>query len=417
MARAKTAARTCAGSQMAGRAGARQRPDPSGRDIATQDSHRTPLLEALRDERRAAEQAANDTDTDDEALADEMGRIGLPDAGEGGDSNPLRKRSRRSFRDDTVRWVDVPDEVPEQLTKLLAFCADKNPLWASVGLNNIPTLPAEADNRFALTDKVSASAARFRSNATRKSILKAPAPDSRERVRVLPLTQEQVARTTCWTDPTGSESLMAVGEEHADMLARQGWTCTAAPRGLFSPRARQQQQAGATREAGHGGAGQSDAVGVLLPKYAEVSVDGVTLAKHEALIRAVEWGFEVDGVLFAPLCRWTFDRRRQAWREEVLGKKEVKRLQTLFSDILGVYWAVTHPEALGNGLTVLSGFKHLKAEGGRLLKTVRGERFDVVARLAGERVRRDGEGVPPGAGAGAGAGVAGGEDAGGRGGG
>ena len=103
MARAKTAERTSVGPQMAGRAGAHQRPEPPGRDITTQESARTPLLEALRDERRAAEQDANDTDTDDEALADEMGRVGLPDGGEGGDSNPLRKRSNRGSPDCRAR--------------------------------------------------------------------------------------------------------------------------------------------------------------------------------------------------------------------------------------------------------------------------------------------------------------------------
>ena len=36
--------------------------------------------------------------------------------------NALGERARRSYHGDAKRWVDVPVEVPERLTDLLAFC-------------------------------------------------------------------------------------------------------------------------------------------------------------------------------------------------------------------------------------------------------------------------------------------------------
>ena len=363
------------------------------------------ILDQAREGRRAAEAAADDTDTDDEALGEALGEMAEEQSGAAGvlaNPNALGKRAKRTYRDDTKRWVDVPDEIPERLKNLLAFCDEKtNPLWASVGLNNIPSLPQEGEDRFALTDKIVASAARFRSNATKKRLTKASgAPDkdvARERVRVL--TDDSVVAV--WTDPRG-RTRVVIGDQGSDELARDGWTCTVTANQVHIPGRSQQH---ATREAIDGDADDPDGVGIILPKYAEVSADGVLLAKHEALIRAVEIGFEVEGARFAPLRKWTNHRRKQAWREEALGRQGVKKLQTQFSDLLGVYWALTHPEQLTGDLTVLSGFKPLKSEGGRMLKCMHGERFDLVAQLAGERARRAGdagEGVAGGGGGGRG---------------
>lgn len=276
-------------------------------------------------------------------------------------------------------------------------------------MNDVTPLPKEVNDRSAPTDELMGSSARSQSKVASKRLRDEghahDADDTRdERIRVL----AEDSHVEVWSQPTtGVEALVVGGlgsDELArsgwtrvvtcnavfigdsDELARKGWTCAATFRELESPRELRAEPERAGDEAVMSDAGEPDDVGTLLPSYAAATIDGVSLMKHEALVRAVETGFEVRGAHFAPLREWTVHRRKRAWRREALGRLRVKRLQTLFSDLLGVYWALTHPEQLSDGVTVLSGFKKLKAEGGRLLKTVRGERFDLVARLAGERV-------------------------------
>lgn len=276
-------------------------------------------------------------------------------------------------------------------------------------MNDMTPLPEEVNGRSAPTDELMASSAHSQSKGASKRLRDEghahDADDTRDK-RIRVLAEDSVVEV--WSQPTtgvealvvgglGSDELArsgwtrvvtcnAVFIGHSDELARKGWTCAATFRELESPRELRAEPERAGDEAVISDAGEPDDVGTLLPRYAAANIDGVSLTKHEALVRAVETGFEVRGAHFAPLREWTVHRRKRAWRREALGRLRVKRLQTLFSDLLGVYWALTHPEQLSDGVTVLSGFKKLKAEGGRLLKSVRGERFDLVARLAGERV-------------------------------
>ena len=76
------------------------------------------ILDQLREGRRAAGAAADDTDTDDEALGEALGEMTEEQSGAAGVlANPdaLDKHAKRTYRDDTKRWVDVPDEIPERL--------------------------------------------------------------------------------------------------------------------------------------------------------------------------------------------------------------------------------------------------------------------------------------------------------------
>ena len=108
-----------------------------------------------------------------------------------------------------------------------------------------------------------------------------------------------------------------------------------------------------------------------------------------ALVAAWEESFEVkiDGadVRCAPLRVWTRTKRDKAW--ELVPQKDKKNLSNKFGEWLGAYWALTHEDALRDGVTSASRVKDL-AKAGRALhkaKTCIDLTFDIVAAFATAR--------------------------------
>ena len=58
------------------------------------------------------------------------------------------------------------------------------------------------------------------------------------------------------------------------------------------------------------------------------------------IIDAVERGFDIDGVAYAPLRKWTETQRGAAW--DGLGAQEKRNIQNRFSSLLAVYYALVN---------------------------------------------------------------------------
>ena len=108
----------------------------------------------------------------------------------------------------------------------------------------------------------------------------------------------------------------------------------------------------------------------------------------DALVAAWEDPFEVtidgEAVICAPLRVWTPGKRRDAWAS--MPKKDRKNLSNKFGEWLGAYWALTHEDALPDGVTRASRVKAL-AKAGRALHAKSGGEltFDIVADFAKAR--------------------------------
>ena len=96
---------------------------------------------------------------------------------------------------------------------------------------------------------------------------------------------------------------------------------------------------------------------------------------------------KIDGVdvRCAPLRVWTRAKRDNAW--ESVPPKDRKNLSNKFGEWLGAYWALTHEDALPDGVTRASRLKAL-AKAGRALhsaKTGDDLAFEIVADFARAR--------------------------------
>ena len=89
-----------------------------------------------------------------------------------------------------------------------------------------------------------------------------------------------------------------------------------------------------------GDANTGDAPGVVvLPPFAgtPAAAGVVAVTAPKALARAFEYGFEVDGVAYAPLCQWHAQARTTA--RQRISPNERRRLANGFSERLAVYYA------------------------------------------------------------------------------
>ena len=108
-----------------------------------------------------------------------------------------------------------------------------------------------------------------------------------------------------------------------------------------------------------------------------------------ALVAAWEDSFHVQingqAVTCAPLRAWTFTRRNEAWTS--MPQKDKKNLSNKFGEWLGAYWALTHEDALPDGVTRASRVKALAKAGRELHKAQPGGdlTFDIVAAFATAR--------------------------------
>ena len=106
-----------------------------------------------------------------------------------------------------------------------------------------------------------------------------------------------------------------------------------------------------------------------------------------ALVEAWAFKVKIDGVEVrcAPLRVWTRAKRDNAW--ESMPPKDRKNLSNKFSEWLGAYWALTHEDALPDGVTRTSRVKALAKAGRALNKTQTGDdlTFEIVAEFAKAR--------------------------------
>jgi hypothetical protein len=142
--------------------------------------------------------------------------------------------------------------------------------------------------------------------------------------------------------------------------------------------------AAAALTSGDANTGDAPLVGAVLPPFAgtPAAAGVVAMTAPEALARAFEYGFEVDGVAYAPLSQWHAQARIAAWKR--VSSCERRRLTNGFSERLAVYYAAAHD------------FRGLRDEGVALLKEVSAEekrqgrkprdRFDVVVGVVVDRL-------------------------------
>ena len=143
-------------------------------------------------------------------------------------------------------------------------------------------------------------------------------------------------------------------------------------------------RANANRESNDEGA----ACAALADSDNPTNLNGFSL---DAAVSVATWeeSFEVkiDGVdvRCAPLRVWTRTKRDKAW--ELVPQKDKKNLSNKFGAWLGAYWALTHENALPDGVTSASRVKDL-AKAGRALHKAQTRidlTFDIVAGFATAR--------------------------------
>jgi hypothetical protein len=280
----------------------------------------------------------------------------------------------------------LPDVLPESCKETSKFCEPGNPLWGKIGLTNIQPLEqySSGSNRFALSESY-AKALTIIQTLTAKAGLSqgagAPAGGAVVAHVLVPGQEVRVFRNPA----NHAETAMTVDAAAAASLRNlhPAWELVSTTNVIHTADA-DPARANANRESNDEGAACAARADGIIP----TNLNGFGLAAA-ALVAAWEESFEVkiDGadVRCAPLRVWTRTKRDKAW--ESVDPKDKKNLSNKFGEWLGAYWALTHEDALPDGVTRASRVKALAKAGRALHKEQAGDdlTFEIVAAFATAR--------------------------------
>ena len=268
------------------------------------------------------------------------------------------------------------------------FCDNENPLWAKLGLTNIPGLAEtsrkKGGERFALTQSIKQAMTNINDLSTRAGLSQGPrAPAGGAVVAHLLVPGQELRVFRNPANPAELVTTFSVVDAQDFQQKNPTWEVLATTNMIHTADA-DPARANANRESNDEGA----ACAALADGDNPTNLNGFSLGAAVS-VAAWEESFEVkiDGVdvRCAPLRVWTRAKRDNAW--ESVPPKDRKNLSNKFGEWLDAYWALTHEDALPDGVTRASRVKALAKAGRELHKARPGGdlTFDIVAAFATAR--------------------------------
>jgi hypothetical protein len=265
-----------------------------------------------------------------------------------------------------------------------------NPLWGKLGLTNIPGLAETSrkngGERFALSQSIKQAMTNINILSTRAGLSQGPRAPAGGAIVAHVLAPWQEVRV--FRNPANhAETVTTISVVDAEDFLQKNptWEVVATTNAIHTADA-DRAPANANRESNDEGAACAARTDGVIPT--NLNGFGFDAAALEA---AWEESFEVeiDGVdvTCAPLRVWTSGKRRDAWAS-VHDKRNRDNLSNKFGEWLGAYWALTHEDALPDGVTRASRVKALATAGRALHKAQTGGgdlTFEIVARVATAR--------------------------------
>ena len=310
--------------------------------------------------------------------------------GGGGSGWKLWRRVRRDLSAESkFKCQLLPDVLPESCKETSKFCDNENALWEKLGLTNIPGLAEtsrkKGGERFALSQSIMQAMTKIKTLSIQAGLPQQPGVPAGGAVVTHVLVPGQEVRV--FRDPANhAETATTVTIVDAEDFKRKNptWEVLSTTKVIHTADA-DPAPANANRESNDEGAAcAARADGVIPTNLNKFGLVG------DALVAAWEESFEVkvDGVdvRCAPLRVWTLTRRNEAWGSVPPAMR--KNLSNKFSEWVGAYWALTHEDALPDGVTSASRVKAL-AKAGRALHKAQPPHndltFEIVAAFATAR--------------------------------
>ena len=338
---------------------------------------------------RGADAVSGGESSEDGASDDDDSVDGGATRGGGGSEWKGRGRYRRDLSATSMyKCQQLPDVLPESCVETSKFCDKENPLWAKLGLTNISGLSEtshkKGGERFALAQSIKQAMTNINILSTKAGLSQGPRAPAGGAVVAHVLVPGQEVRV--FRNPANhAETAMTVDAAAAASLRNlhPAWELVSTTHVIHTADA-DPARANANRESNDEGAACAAPSDGIIPT--NLNGFGLTAA---ALVAAWEESFEVkiDGadVRCAPLRVWTRAKRDNAW--ESVRQKDRRNLSNKFGEWLGAYWALTHEDALPDGVTRASRVKELAKAGRKLHKAQTGGdlTLDIVAAFATAR--------------------------------
>ncbi len=341
--------------------------------------------ETLVDIAQGADLVSGGESSEDDTSSSDDGEVdGGATPGGGGSEWKSRGRAKRDLSAKSIyKCQQLPPELPGSCKETSTFCENANPLWGKLGLTNIPGLAETSrkngGERFALSQSIKQA-------MTRAGLSQGPRAPAGGAIVAHVLAPWQEVRV--FRNPANhAETVTTISVVDAEDFLQKNptWEVVATTNAIHTADA-DRAPANANRESNDEGAACAARTDGVIP----TSLNGFGF-DADALVAAWEESFEVeiDGVIVrcAPLRVWTSGKRRDAWAS-VQDKRNRDNLSNKFGEWLGAYWALTHEDALPDGVTRASRVKALATAGRALHKAQTGGgdlTFEIVARVATAR--------------------------------
>ena len=322
--------------------------------------------ETLVDIARGADPVSGGESSEAPSSDDDNSVDGGATRGGGGSKWESRGRRKRDLSAKSMyKCQNLPDVLPESCKETSKFCDNENALWEKLGLTNIQPLEqySSGSDRFALSESYAEALTRIQT-LTKAGLSQGAGAPAGGAVVTHVLVPGQEVRV--FRDPANhAETATTVTIVDAEDFKRKNptWEVLSTTKVIHTADA-DPAPANANRESNDEGAAcAARADGVIPTNLNKFGLVG------DALVAAWEESFEVkvgeEDVRCAPLRAWTFMRRNEAWGSVPPAMR--KNLSNKFSEWLGAYWALTHEDALPDGVTSASRVKDL-AKAGRALQ-------------------------------------------------
>ena len=329
-----------------------------------------------------------ESSSSEDGTSDDDGSVdgGATPGGGGSGWKSWKGRQRDLSAQSKFKCMFLPDVLPPSCKETTKFCEPANKLWGNIGLTNIQPLEqySSGSDRFALSESYTNALTRIQTLSTKAGLSQGAGAPAGGAVVTHVLVPGQEVRV--FRNPANHAEMKVTVDAAAAASMREKyptWEVLATTNAIHTADA-DPAPANANRESNDEGAACAARTDGVIP----TNLNGFGL-DAAALVAAWEESFEVKidrvDVRCAPLRVWTRTKRDEAWTS--VQAKDRRNLSNKFGEWLGAYWALTHEDALPDGVTRASRVKALARAGRALHKDQTGVdlTFDIVAEFATAR--------------------------------